>query len=151
MIKLILIILLGVFYILTLSPQDKQQQAQAEIRHVSAQLQQQVNQGLADAITHQRSNVQVEGQGTVSRILKDDTDGHRHQRFILQLAHGATVLVAHNIELAPRIDDLQVGDTVAFYGEYEWNPKGGVLHWTHHDPRHTHTDGWLKHHGRTYQ
>jgi Protein of unknown function (DUF3465). len=50
--------------------------------------------------------------------LPDDEQGSRHQRFILRLASGRTLLVAHNIDLAPRIDGLQVGDQVAFSGEY---------------------------------
>jgi hypothetical protein len=85
------------------------------------------------------------------RILPDDNDGSRHQRFILELDSGQALLIAHNIDLAPRINDLDKGDTVAFYGEYEWNSKGGVIHWTHNDPNYRHIDGWLKHRGRTYQ
>lgn len=106
---------------------------------------------LARALREQRGDVQVEGQGTVERILSDDNHGSRHQRFILRLASGQTVLVAHNIDLAPRIDGLQVGDTVGFYGEYEWNDRGGVIHWTHHDPQGRHPDGWLEHRGRRYE
>ena len=99
----------------------------------------------------QHSGRQVQGQGRVSRILADDNDGSRHQRFILTLASGQTLLIAHNIDLAPRIPALEVGDTVAFYGEYEWNDKGGVVHWTHHDPRGRHAGGWLEHGGKRYE
>lgn len=111
----------------------------------------QSDQILADAFQAQRSDLQVTGQGIVTKLLPDDSDGHRHQRFILQLQSGQTLLVAHNIDLAPRISGLAKGDTVKFHGEYEWNEKGGVIHWTHHDPRGRHPGGWLKHRGRIYQ
>lgn len=98
-----------------------------------------------------RTDVQVRGAGTVLRTLSDDDEGSRHQRFILELASGRTLLVAHNIDLAPRIGSLKRGDRVEFYGEYEWNEKGGVIHWTHGDPRGRHVPGWLKHEGKIYQ
>ena len=107
-------------------------------------------QVLADAYANRRSDVQVSGVGTVTRILADDNEGSRHQRFILDVGSGQTVLIAHNIDLAPRIDDLAKGDRVEFHGEYEWNDRGGVVHWTHHDPAGRHVGGWLKHGGRTY-
>ena len=103
------------------------------------------------AYEQQQSNIQVQGSGRVKAILRDDNDGSRHQKFILALDNGLSVLVAHNIDLAPRIDDLQKGDVVEFNGEYEYNEKGGVLHWTHHDPQGHHEDGWLKHNGHNYQ
>ncbi len=106
---------------------------------------------LATAYQNQQSNVQVHGSGRVTKVLADDNDGSRHQRFIVQLASGQTVLVAHNIDLASRVASLEKGDSVEFYGEYEWNAKGGVVHWTHRDPEHRHVDGWIKHQDRTYQ
>lgn len=106
---------------------------------------------LARAYETRASNLQVEGEGKVTRVLPDDNDGSRHQRFILELASGQTLLVAHNIDLAPRIPSLTVGDTVAFFGEYEWNERGGVIHWTHHDPQGRHAGGWLRHEGKIYQ
>jgi hypothetical protein len=106
---------------------------------------------VARAFANRLGNQQLEGQGTVIKILADDTNGSRHQRFIVRLESGHTLLVSHNIDLAPRIDALRTGDTVAFYGEYEWNPKGGVIHWTHHDPQGRHPAGWIRHGGRTYQ
>ncbi len=106
---------------------------------------------LASAYENRKSNVQVGGSGVVIRNLADDTSGSKHQKFILKLSSGQTLLISHNIDLAPRINSLHKGDTVTFYGEYEWNSKGGVVHWTHHDPRGNHVGGWLKHDGATYQ
>lgn len=103
------------------------------------------------AYHEKRSDVQVQGSGKVIKILSDDNKGSRHQRFILKLPSNLSILVAHNIDLAPRINDLKTGDIVEFYGEYEWNNKGGVIHWTHHDPRKKHKDGWLKHKGKIYE
>lgn len=109
----------------------------------------------ADQITaafeNHRSNVQVQGSGEVAKVLPDDRDGSPHQRFIVRLPSGKTLLIAHNIELANRVASLKAGDHIEFGGEYEWNERGGVLHWTHRDPRHSHADGWIKHNGRTYQ
>jgi hypothetical protein len=98
-----------------------------------------------------REGQQVRGSGTVVRILSDDNDGSRHQRFILRLASGRTLLIAHNIDLAPRVSGIREGDTVEFYGEFASNTRGGVIHWTHHDPQGRHPDGWLRHKGRTYK
>ncbi|WP_428611026.1 DUF3465 domain-containing protein [Shewanella sp.] len=106
---------------------------------------------LSQAFEQRQSQLQIQGQGEVVRLLADDTQGSKHQRFILRLASGQTLLVAHNIDLAPRIEDLKVGDRVGFYGVYEWNAKGGVIHWTHDDPKGQHIDGWLTHGGRRYQ
>jgi len=103
------------------------------------------------AFNERRSGVQVAGEGVVSKLLPDDNDGSRHQRFILTLSSGQKLLMAHNIDLAPPIASLMEGDSVAFYGVYEWNAKGGVIHWTHLDPDGRHEAGWLKHAGRTYQ
>jgi len=95
------------------------------------------------------SGVELAGSGVVDRVLPDDSSGARHQRFILSLNSGQTVLVAHNIDIAPRLSNLNVGDSVAFKGEYKWNAQGGVIHWTHRDPEGKHAMGWLKHNGQT--
>ena len=106
---------------------------------------------LQAAFRNQSKKLQVAGEGEVITLLADDNDGSRHQRFVIKLASGQSLLIAHNIDLAPRIDALKAGDSVAFNGVYEWNPKGGVVHWTHHDPAGRHEPGWIRHQGKTYQ
>jgi len=106
---------------------------------------------LAAAFRDHAHDLQVHGSGTVIKVLPDDTEGGRHQRFIIRLASGQTPLVAHNIDFAPRVESLKAGDTVAFDGVYEWNAEGGTIHWTHDDPDGSHAPGWLRRDGQTYQ
>lgn len=106
---------------------------------------------LTTAFKNKSSDLQVSGEGVVVKLLPDDEKGSRHQRFVLEMPSGLTVLVAHNIDLAPRIDAIKVGDRVEFNGEYEWNSQGGVIHWTHHDPKGRHGWGWVKHDDELYR
>lgn len=76
------------------------------------------DQQLQAAFQSKQSDIQVSGVGQVIVLLKDDLKGSRHQRFIVKLDSSQTLLIAHNIDLAPRINGLKKGDRVAFYGEY---------------------------------
>ncbi len=105
---------------------------------------------LMDAYDRRISKIWLVVEGTVKRRLPDDQTGSRHQRFILELPNQHTVLVAHNIDLAQRVP-LSQGDRVKLRGRYEWNRQGGVLHWTHHDPKGHIQGGWIKYQGRQYQ
>ena len=109
------------------------------------------NSQIEQAYHDKQSNIQVQGVGKVARVLPDDNNGIRHQKFLLKLPSKLTILVAHNIDLAKKIDNLKEGDEVEFYGEYEWNNKGGIVHWTHNDPSKKHKDGWLKHKNVIYK
>jgi hypothetical protein len=106
---------------------------------------------IEQAFRNQRSNLQITQQGTIIAVLSDDTEGDRHQRMIVKLGNGQTLLIAHNIDLAPRIPDPATGETLRFHGEYGWNGEGGVVHWTHKDPDGVHPDGWLEYGGKRYQ
>ena len=105
----------------------------------------------ARAATDYRSGQQLITDATVVRILSDDRSGSRHQRFIIRVDGGRTLLVAHNIDLAPRLEGLKPGDALRVSGEYEWNPQGGLLHWTHHDPAGRHRPGYIQWKGRRYE
>ena len=76
-------------------------------------------QPISNRYAEKLSDVQVQGEGIVVKVLADDLQGSRHQRFILKTADGLSLLVAHNIDLAPRLAGLKKGDKVRFYGEYE--------------------------------
>lgn len=104
----------------------------------------------ASAFDARRSEVWIEDQGTVVALLRDDLEGSRHQRFLVRLAEGGTILVSHNIDLAPRVP-LAEGDRVAVRGEYVWNEKGGLVHWTHHDPKGRQPGGWVRHDEQVYR
>lgn len=105
---------------------------------------------VADAYREHKTHVTVEGSGTVVKLLRDDTQGARHQRFLIAVGD-LTLLVAHNIDLARRVEPLHRGNRIDFRGEYVWNAKGGILHWTHHDPSGRHPAGWLKRGGETFE
>ena len=97
-----------------------------------------------ELFSRQISNIQIKGEGIVTSVLNDDIIGRKHQRFVLELAHHKTLLILNNIDIFPRLEPLEVGDRVEFYGEYIWNRHGGILHWTHHDPKGIRADGYVK-------
>ncbi|ATB69771.1 hypothetical protein SJPD1_1665 [Sulfurospirillum diekertiae] len=89
--------------------------------------------------------------GRVIKLLSDDNEGNRHQRFIVKLSSGKTLLIAHNIDIAPKVMTLQEGGVINFCGDLETNAKGGVVHWTHHDPHNRHIGGFLEYSGHKYE
>jgi hypothetical protein len=103
------------------------------------------------AFRARRSDLVAEVQGAVARVLPDDREGTPHQRFVLELPSGHTLLVSHNLGLAPRVEGLAPGANVRVRGEYEWNDRGGVLHWTHHDPAGRREGGWIPFAGRRFE
>ena len=107
-------------------------------------------QAILDAFQKRKSDVIVQTTATVKKNLPDDNIGSRHQKAILLLPSGHTVLLAHNIDLADKVP-FNEGDTIEVCGEYEYTDQGGVIHWTHHDPRGRHEDGWIQHQGIQYK
>ena len=108
---------------------------------------------LVKLASSQRSGEMVLFDARVVKTLPDDIDGDQHQRFIVAIDRMPspiqTVLIAHNIDLAPRVP-IERGSVARFYGQYEWNERGGLLHWTHHDPSDWREGGWIELHGKRY-
>ncbi len=105
---------------------------------------------IAKLYQQRKSDEIVTAVGRVGKILPDDNKGSRHQKFLLDIGQKKWLLVAHNIDLAPYVP-LREGDDVIVHGEYEFNEKGGVIHWTHHDPRGYHEEGYIEHNGKKYK
>lgn len=109
------------------------------------------NSDIEQLFKQQKSDVFVTGKGVVKKVLADDNEGSRHQRFILELANGQTLLIVHNIDIAERLPNLQKGDEVSFAGDYVYNNEGGLIHWTHRTTKGNHKDGYLMYQGKIYQ
>ncbi|MEM7576451.1 MAG: DUF3465 domain-containing protein [Planctomycetota bacterium] len=97
------------------------------------------------------TNTPVTGSGVIVKVLSDDNEGSRHQRFLVDLYDGHTIKISHNIDLAPRVPNPREGDELTFKGDFEANELGGVVHWTHHDPRGRHEPGYLIYKGQKYE
>lgn len=92
----------------------------------------------------------IEVTGFVRRLLSDDNDGSRHQRFIIEISGRHTLLIAHNIDLAERVP-LGMGDRVRVRGMYGWNELGGLVHWTHRDPHGVEDGGYVRYRTRMFE
>lgn len=97
-----------------------------------------------------QSGLWITTEGRIIRLLPDDNDGSRHQRFIIDVGNGHTLLVSHNIDLAGRVP-AETGAVLTLRGRYEWNERGGVMHWTHHDPKGYEQGGWIELAGKRYR
>ena len=106
---------------------------------------------LARAFKQQKTGFMVLFRGTVVANLSDDTVGSRHQRFIVRVKSAQTLLIAHNIDLAPRVEPLNPADRVTIHGEYVWNSEGGIIHQTHRNPAGSAPGGWIRRSGVTFQ
>ncbi len=109
------------------------------------------NAAVEQDFAQHRSHVEVTAAGRVDRLLSDEAGpSGTHQRFIVTLDGAAqTVLVDNNVTIGRRVP-VTTGGGVTVHGEYVWNGEGGLIHFTHHDPRHTHEDGWVELGGKTY-
>lgn len=108
------------------------------------------NAKIAQLFKQKKSDTWVTAYGKVGKVLPDDNKGSRHQRFLLDIGQQKWLLVAHNIDLAPYVP-LKKGDQLIVHGEYEYNDKGGVIHWTHHDPRGYKDGGYIELNNKRYE
>jgi len=104
---------------------------------------------VCDAFSNQRSRVEVVASGTVTRVL--GVQSGPHEGFLMKLDSGCSVVVRveANTDFTGEFA-LSQGDKVVVKGEYEYYGLGGVIHWTHRDPRNRHEGGFIQVAGKTY-
>ena len=148
----LLVIILAVGYQF-FNPEKKSNQPDSA-NHPSQSPQIESQKALLDKIRNAREDTSSRFWLTIDakviKTLKDDRRGSQHQRFLISPASDITLLVAHNIDLADYVP-LSVGDRVKIKGRYEWNNRGGVVHWTHHDTKGRKEGGWIYYNGRYYK
>ncbi len=106
--------------------------------------------GLSQRFDKRDTGTWIDIKGVVTRLLSNDNDGSRHQRFIIDIGNRQTLLIAHNIDLAKRVP-VGIGDRVQVRGMYEWNDLGGLVHWTHHDPQGIEDGGYVRYRRNDYR
>jgi len=99
-----------------------------------------------------RSRVEVVADGSVTRVLGVQPGRvSPHEGFLLRLASGCSLIV--RVEATADFTGsipLAAGSSVLVKGEYEYYPLGGVIHWTHRDPRGRHEGGYIQTGGHIY-
>jgi hypothetical protein len=113
------------------------------------------NGAVYDAWRAQRSHVEVTARGSVALYLgvRSGPSGE-HEGFLLHLSgssgRGLTVKVEDNTDITGPIP-LRPGDAVEVRGEYIYTSLGGLIHYTHHDPRFRHAGGYVSVAGKMYR
>ncbi|MEO6836354.1 MAG: DUF3465 domain-containing protein [Candidatus Tumulicola sp.] len=108
---------------------------------------------VCDAFRAGRSHVEVVADGTVTRVLGVKAGRTSpHEGFLMKLGSSCDTIVRveANTDFTGAFA-LARGDRVTVKGEYEFYPLGGVIHWTHRDPRGRHEGGYVEAGGETYQ
>jgi Protein of unknown function (DUF3465) len=110
------------------------------------------NAAVCSAYQSGRSHAEVVAGGTVTRVLGTKPGvSSAHEGFLMRLNSNCdvTIRVEANVDFTGQFP-LQTGDAVVVKGEYEYYARGGVIHWTHRDPRGRHEGGYIQTGGKTY-
>jgi hypothetical protein len=111
------------------------------------------DRAVCDAYGAARSHVEVVADGTVTRLL-GVAPGRvsPHEGFLMRLSSACNLVmrVEANTDFTGPIP-LAENQRVSVKGEYEYYPGGGVVHWTHRDPRGRHEGGYIQTNGRLYE
>ncbi len=119
------------------------------------------DRAVCDAYAAGRSHVEVVADGIVTRTLgvapgRPSTTlragSSPHEGFLMRLSSACSLIVRveANTDFTGSFP-LAPGQRVNVKGEYEYYPMGGVVHWTHRDPRGRHEGGFIQTGGGLYE
>ncbi|MDE2483427.1 MAG: DUF3465 domain-containing protein [bacterium] len=101
----------------------------------------------------QRSGDEVIATGHVIDVLGERAGrSGEHEGYLVKLDGNCDLLV--KVETNTTITGpiaLRPKERVVVKGVYIYNPLGGLIHWTHHDPRGRHVGGYVTAGGTSYQ
>ncbi len=107
---------------------------------------------VCSAFSQMHSGVEVTADGRVVHVFGTSVGpSGPHEGFLLSLRSGCALVVRveTNVAFTGPIP-LHTGDTVVARGEYEYDPSGGVIHFTHRELRGRHAGGYVETGGRFY-
>lgn len=104
---------------------------------------------LADAYVNKKSGMMAEVQGQVTRLIMDEDESAREQKFVIHAISGQSLMVTHDLSRSDRVP-VATGDEVIVRGEYVWTEPGGMLIWTTRDSGSGDRHGWIDHKGERY-
>jgi hypothetical protein len=99
------------------------------------------------------SDAEVVAQGTVLGVLgTHNGPSGEHEGFLLKLTQQCDLMlrVETNVDITGPVP-LRAGETVTVKGQFEDDPGGGVIHWTHRDPSGRHVAGYVLAGGKYYE
>jgi hypothetical protein len=111
------------------------------------------NAFVCQSFSSQASKQEVLAEGRIAYVLgTSNGPSGEHEGFLLKLSGDCDLLVRveTNVDITGPVP-LRAGETVTVKGEYEFEPTGGVVHWTHHDPAGRHIGGYVLAAGKLYQ
>ena len=107
---------------------------------------------LCRAIAARASGAEVIADGSVAGLLRTAVgESGPHEGFLLRLRSGcrATLRIETNIAFTGPIP-LRVGEQIVVKGEYDHDPDGDVIHFTHRELRGRHPGGYVEIDGTYY-
>jgi hypothetical protein len=111
------------------------------------------NARICRAYAAQEQHLEVLASGSVVALLGERAGpSGEHEGFLMRLDGGCDILlrVEMNTDLAGPVP-LRPHEHIEVKGEYETDATGGVIHWTHRDPRGRHIAGYILAAGKSYQ